>query len=129
MKKYGRKYSALAAAKSLDIDERPLCFIDVDSDDQKDIDTVMKIIKDAGIKPIYSYRSLNNGLHVILPNKEDAKKLDFSSINGDLSGQRRVVQMNAKVGVEIDKPVLLYACLTPQGYEKQQKRFNNFMKK
>lgn len=129
LKKYGRKYSALAAAKSLDIDERPLCFIDVDSDDQKDIDAVMKIIKDAGIKPIYSYRSLNNGLHVILPNKEDAKKLDFSSINGDLSGQRRVVQMNAKVGVEIDKPVLLYACLTPQGYEKQQKRFNNFMKK
>ena len=126
LKKYGRKYSALAAAKSLDTDDRPLCFVDVDSDDPKDIDMVLQIIKNANIKPIYQYRSLNNGLHIILPNKEDAKKLDFSSVNGDLSGMNKVVKMNAKVGVEIDKPVLLYACLKPQGYDKQQARFNKW---
>ena len=128
-RKYGWKSKVLAAAKSIDMDERPLCFIDVDSDDQKDIDAVVDIVKRAGIKPLYSYRSLNNGLHMILPNKEDAKKLDFSSVNGDLSGMGRKVQMNAKVGIEIDKPVLLYACLKPQGYEKQQARFAKWTKK
>ena len=127
LKKYGRKYSAVAAAKSLDIDERPLCFVDVDSDDDKDINMVIDIIKKAGIKPIYQYRSLNNGLHIILPNKEDAKKLDFSPINGDLTNQSKIAKMNAKVGIEIDKPVLLYACLKPQGYSAQQDRFNRMI--
>ena len=124
--KYGWKAQALAAAKSLDIDERPLCFIDVDSDDQNDINMTMKIIQDAGIKPLYAYRSLNNGIHIILPNKEDAKKLDFSPINGNLKGASRKAQMNAKVGIEIDKPALLYACLIPQGYGRQQARFAKF---
>ena len=36
--------------------------------------------------------------------------------------------MNAKVGLEIDKPVLLYAHLKPQGYAKQQARFNKWTK-
>jgi len=124
--KYGWKAQALAAAKSLDIDERPLCFVDVDSDDQNDINMAMKIIQSAGIKPLYAYRSLNNGIHIILPNKEDAKKLDFSPINGNLKGMGRIAQMNAKVGIEIDKPALLYACLVPQGYDKQQARFAKF---
>jgi hypothetical protein len=126
LKKYGRKYTALAAAKSLDTNDRPLCFVDVDSDDPTDIDMVQQIIKKAGIKPLYQYRSLNNGLHIVLPNKEDAKKLDFSPINGNLKGLGKHVQMNAKVGIEIDKPVLLYACLKPQGYEKQQARFTKW---
>ena len=124
--KYGWKAQALAAAKSLDIDDRPLCFVDVDSDDQNDINMAMQIIQRAGIKPLYAYRSLNNGIHIILPNKEDAKKLDFSPINGNLQGMGRKVQMNAKVGIEIDKPALLYACLVPQGYGKQQARFAKF---
>ena len=74
------------------------------------------------------YRSLNNGIHIILPNVEDAKKLKFDIINGDLRGKSRRVQMNAKVGLEIDKPVLLYAHLKPQGYAKQQARFNKWTK-
>lgn len=125
--KYGGHEMALAAGRSLDLPERPICFVDVDSDDQKDINAAMKIIQDAGIKPIFAYRSLNNGIHIILPNKEDAKKLDFTPITGDLSGLGRRAKMNAKVGVEIDKAVLLYACLKPQGYEKQQARFQNFV--
>ena len=85
----------------------------------------LKIIEYCGIKPLYTYRSLNNGIHIILPNYQDVKKIEkyFEIINGDLSGMGRRVKMNAKVGVEIDKPVLLYACLTPQGYGKQQARF------
>ena len=122
-RRFGWKAKALAAGKGLDVPERPLCFIDVDSDDRKEITMVMDIIKKAGIKPLYAYRSLNNGMHIILPDKEAAKKLDFSPINGNLQGLGRVAKMNAKVGVEIDKPTLLYACLKPQGYDKQQARF------
>jgi hypothetical protein len=49
--------------------------------------------------------------------------LDFSSITGDLTGLSKRAKMNAKVGVEIDKPTLLYACLKPQGYDAQNQRF------
>lgn len=121
--KFGGNAKALAAGRSFDDPSRPLCFVDVDSDDQRDIDMTLQIINYMGIKPLYTYRSLNNGIHIILPNVEDAKKLKFDIINGDLSGQSRRVKMNAKVGLEIDKPVLLYACLKPQGYGKQQARF------
>lgn len=121
--KFGGNAKALAAGRSFDDPSRPLCFVDVDSDDPKDIDMTLKIIEYHGIKPLYTYRSLNNGIHIILPNVEDAKKLKFDIINGDLSGMSKRVQMNAKVGLEIDKPTLLYACLKPQGYGKQQARF------
>lgn len=121
--KFGGNAKALAAGRSFDDPSRPLCFVDVDSDDPKDIDMALKIIEYNGIKPLYSYRSLNNGIHIILPNVEDAKKLKFDIINGDLRGMSRRVKMNAKVGLEIDKPALLYACLKPQGYGKQQARF------
>ncbi len=121
--KFGWNAKALAAGRSFDDPSRPLCFVDVDSDDPKDIDMALAIIKYHGIKPLYTYRSLNNGIHIILPNVEDAKKLKFDIINGDLSGMSKRVQMNAKVGLEIDKATLLYACLKPQGYDQQQARF------
>lgn len=122
---FGGNAKALAAGRSLEDPSRPLCFIDVDSEDQKDIDMTLKIIEYCGIKPLYTYRSLNNGIHIILPNYEDVKKIEkyFEIINGDLSGLGKRAKMNAKVGVEIDKPVLLYACLIPQGYDKQRARF------
>ncbi len=126
--KFGGNAKALAAGRSFDDPSRPLCFIDVDSDDPKDINMTLQIIDYNGIKPLYTYRSLNNGIHIILPNVEDAKKLKFDIINGDLRGKSRRVQMNAKVGLEIDKPVLLYAHLKPQGYAKQQARFNKWTK-
>ena len=125
--KFNGNAKALAAGRSFDDPSRPLCFVDVDSDDPKDINMTLQIIDYYGIKPLYTYRSLNNGIHIILPNVEDAKKIKFDLINGDLKGKSRRVQMNAKVGLEIDKPVLLYACLKPQGYAKQQARFNKWM--
>ena len=121
--KYQWNAKSLAAGRSLDEPDRPLCFVDIDSSDMEDIKKAMKIIRDAGIKPLYAYRSLNNGLHIILPDKEAAKKLDFSPINGNLNGLSQFAKNNAKVSVEIDKPVLLYASLIPNGYDKQYARF------
>ncbi len=118
---------AIAAGRSFDTvlegPERSICFVDVDSADQNDINMTMKIIQDAGITPLFAYRSLNNGIHIILPDKETAKKLDFTPITGDLRGLGRRAKMNAKVSLEIDKSTLLYAFLTPQGYGKQDARF------
>ena len=118
---------AIAAGRSFDSvlegPERSICFVDVDSADQNDINMTMKIIQDAGITPLFAYRSMNNGIHIILPDKEAAKKLDFTPITGDLSGLRRRAKLNAKVSLEIDKSTLLYAFLKPQGYGKQDARF------
>ena len=121
-KSFGNNPMALAAGRSFDAPDRPLCFIDIDSDDFNDISMAMKIIQDAGIKPLFAYRSMNNGLHVILPDKDAAKKLDFSPINGNLNGLSQFYKNNAKVSVEIDKPTLLYASLKPNGYGAQQAR-------
>lgn len=126
-RKYNNNPMALAAGRSFDDPSRPLCFVDIDSDDFNDIKAVQQIIHDAGIKPLFAYRSMNNGLHIILPNKEDAKKLDFTPINGNLDGLSQFAKNNAKVSVEIDKPTLLYANLSPNGYDKQRARFNKFV--
>ena len=120
---FGNNPMAFAAGRSFDAPDRPLCFVDIDSDDFNDISMAMKIIQDAGIKPLFAYRSMNNGLHVILPNKDDAKKLDFTPINGNLNGLSQFYKNNAKVSVEIDKPTLLYASLKPNGYDAQAARF------
>lgn len=120
---FGNNPMAYAAGRSFDAPDRPLCFVDIDSDDFNDISMAMKIIQDAGIKPLFAYRSMNNGLHVILPNKDDAKKLDFTPINGNLNGLSQFYKNNAKISVEIDKPTLLYASLKPNGYGAQQARF------
>lgn len=123
-KRFGNNPMAFAAGRSFDAPDRPLCFIDIDSDDFKDISMAMKIIQDAGIKPLFAYRTMNNGLHVILPNKDDAKKLDFTPITGDLSGLSQFYKNNAKVSIEIDKPTLLYSSLIPNGYDEQIERLD-----
>ena len=126
---FGNNAMAFAAGRSFDAPDRPLCFVDIDSDNFDDISKAMKIIQDAGITPLFAYRSMNNGLHVVLPNKDDAKKLDFSSINGDLSGLSQFYKNNAKISVEIDKPTLLYAYLKPNGYGAQQARLARALKR
>jgi hypothetical protein len=70
---------------------------------------------------------MNNGLHIILPDKDAAKKLDFTPINGNLNGLSQFAKNNAKVSVEIDKPTLLYASLKPNGYDAQQARLQKFI--
>jgi hypothetical protein len=118
---------AIAAGRSYDDvlegPERSICFVDVDSDDQNDINATMQIRQQAGIKPLFAYRSLNNGIHIVLPDKDAAKKLDFTPLTGNLQGLGRRAKLNAKVSLEIDKSTLLYACLEPQGYAAQNARF------
>ena len=118
---------AIAAGRSFDQvlegPERSICFVDVDSADQNDINMAMKIIQNAGITPLFAYRTVNNGIHIILPDKEAAKRLDFTPITGNLAGLGRRAKMNAKVSLEIDKSTTLYVCLRPQGYDKQNARF------
>lgn len=133
-KVHGNKDIAMAIAAGRSFDqvlsgpERSICFVDVDSDDQNDINATMKIIQDAGIKPLFAYRSMNNGIHIILPDKEAAKKLDFTPLTGNLQGLGRRAKMNAKVSLEIDKSTLLYAFLKPQGYAAQNARFARLSK-
>mgnify|MGYP006320092687 CR=1 FL=1 len=56
-------YKSLKELKEYDLTK---FFVDVDSDDPKDINMTLQIIDYHGIKPLYTYRSLNNGIHIIL---------------------------------------------------------------
>lgn len=107
---------AAGQAKDKDFPERKLCFLDIDTDDTRVYDKVMKMLADAGIEPLWEYRSLNNGWHIVLPDKEQARGLDFSTIDRGFNYGRF-----STVGVEIDKPILLYASLRPNGYGVQQR--------
>ena len=105
----------IAAGQSKDWDSRKLCFLDIDSDDEKVYHKVMALLNQNNITPIWEYRSLNNGWHILLPDKNQARNIDFSVIdNGQKFGRF------ATVGLEIDKMILLYASLKPNGYTVQQ---------
>lgn len=112
-----------AAGQSKDWPDREICFLDIDSNNENIYNDVVKELNNNNIKPIATYRSTNNGWHIILPNKEDAKKLDFSKINKGIYGRM------ATVGLEIDKASLLYCYLKPFGYAKQEKWQQKHMKK
>ena len=106
----------VAAGQSKDWPERKLCFLDIDSDDERIYQRVMKILTDNNITPIWEYRSVNNGWHILLPDKDKARHIDFSVIDRGQNFGRF-----ATVGLEIDKMILLYANLKPNGYAVQQK--------
>ena len=116
---------------------RDICHVDVDSDDPKKIETTINLLKKAGVDVIIddgtntkgsnAYRSMNNGLHIICPNKNQVRNIDFSVVDKGVYMGRW-----ASVSVEIDKSVLLYALATPNGYEiqnkVQNKKYQNFLK-
>lgn len=109
--------------------ERDICHVDVDSDDPKKIQMTIDLLKKAGVDVIIddgkntkgsnAYRSMNNGLHIICPDKNQVRNIDFSSIDKGVYMGRW-----ASVSVEIDKSVLLYALATPNGYDIQNKMQN-----
>jgi hypothetical protein len=105
----------VAAGQSKDWDDRSICFIDVDSDDENVYKMVAEKIKNAGITPIATYRTTNNGWHIIIGDKEKAKTLDFSDIDGGRNFGRF-----ATVSLEIDKATILYCKVRPNGYGVQQ---------
>lgn len=106
---------------------RDICHIDIDSDDPQKIETVHKMLKQAGVTPLAEYRSMNNGVHIICPDKNQVRNLDFSQVDKGVYMGRW-----ASVSVEIDKPVLLYALATPHGYDIQNKvqnmKYQNYLK-
>ena len=105
---------------------RDICHVDVDSDDPQKIQTTIDLLKKAGVDVIIddgnntngsnAYRSMNNGLHVICPDKNQVRGIDFSVVDKGVYMGRW-----ASVSVEIDKSVLLYALATPNGYDIQNK--------
>lgn len=106
----------VAYGQSKDWPDRPLCFVDVDNDDPQTHKQVLDYITKMGIKPLEMYNTTNNGLHIILPDKEEARKLDFSFLDkGKLLGRW------ATAGVEIDKSMTLYAYVKAKGYGVQQR--------
>lgn len=114
----------IAAGQPKDWPDRKLCFLDIDSNDEKVYNKVMQILDSNGITPIWQYRSLNNGWHILLPDKDQARNIDFSVIdNGNKFGRF------STVGLEIDRPILLYASLKPNGYTLQQNVQKHKMRK
>lgn len=95
---------------------RDICHIDIDSDDPEKIKIVHDMLKQAGVQPLGEYRSMNNGVHIICPDKHAVRNLDFSVADKGVYMGRW-----ASVSVEIDKSVLLYALATPKGYDMQKK--------
>ena len=105
---------------------RDICHVDVDSDDPKKIQMTIGLLKKAGVDTIIddgnnvkganAYRSMNNGVHIICPNKNQVRGIDFSVVDKGVYMGRW-----ASVSVEIDKSVLLYALATPNGYDMQNK--------
>ena len=59
---------------------------------------------------------MNNGWHILLPDKNKVRNIDFSVIDNGRNFGRF-----ATVSLEIDKMILLYASLKPNGYGVQQK--------
>jgi hypothetical protein len=119
--KYRDKYRKgheieVAAGQTKDWPDRKLCFLDVDSNDENVYKKVMQILNANGITPMWEYRSMNNGWHILLPDKEQVRNVDFSSIDNGVK-----MGMWSTVGLEIDKPLLLYASLKPNGYGVQQR--------
>lgn len=110
----------IAAGQAKDWPDRKLCFLDIDSDDERVYNKVMDILKQHNIEPMWEYRSMNNGWHILLPDKEQVRNIDFSVIDNGYNYGRF-----ATVGFEIDKPILLYASLKPNGYALQQKVQNH----
>lgn len=112
--KQGREVE-VAAGQSKDWDDRTICFIDVDSDDENVYKKVSEKIKNAGITPIATYRTTNNGWHIIIGDKEKAKTLNFTDVD-----RGRNFGRFATVSLEIDKSTILYCKVRPNGYGLQQ---------
>lgn len=106
----------VAYGQSKDWDNRPLCFVDVDNDNPQVHKQVLDYISKIGIKPLEMYNTTNNGLHIILPDKEEARKLDFSFLD-----KGKQLGRWATAGVEIDKSITLYAYVKAKGYGAQQR--------
>jgi hypothetical protein len=88
----------------------PISMIDIDTTDKNVQQQVLNQLNQNGIQILFTYETLNGGLHIIMPNRE-ACKLDFTwADNG------RNLGLMATVGIDCDGATLLYSNLIPLGY-------------
>lgn len=106
----------VAYGQSKDWDNRPMCFIDVDTDDEETQKKVIDYVEKMGLRPVDMYKTTNNGLHIILPDKEQARRLDFSFLD-----KGKNLGKWSTAGLEVDKSITLYAYVKAQGYGTQQR--------
>ena len=88
----------------------PVSMIDIDSTDKNLQQQVLDQLKQNNIQVLFTYETLNGGMHIVMPNRE-ACKLDFTWADGG-----RNLGMTATVGVDCDAATLLYSNLIPLGY-------------
>jgi hypothetical protein len=119
---WGKKYKGvelrLAAGQSKpNLPNRDMCFLDIDTPDKTIYQKVLQIFNQFGITPVHTYRSANLGWHILLPDKKDAdavkRELQKQIDDGYPLGRY------STVGMELDKPLLLYCNLSTNGYGKQ----------
>lgn len=76
------------------------------------------------IDPLYVYRTPNNGMHIVIPNKDivRAKKLDFAQFGSDVKGNNGNEKFN-NVDMLADRPIILYANTTSKGYGELNQKY------
>jgi len=118
------------AGRQLDIKERPIAHIDIDSEDINLQKNVLKYLKDNGITILHSYRTPNNGLHIVIPNKElvRAKNLDFHQFGTDVQGNKGNQKFD-RVDMIADRPIILYANTLSKGYDDLNKKYASMIRR
>lgn len=112
------------AGRQLDVPNRPVAHIDIDSENEYLQKSVLLYLRQNEIEPLYVYRTPNNGMHIVIPNKDivRAKKLDFSQFGSDVKGNNGNEKFN-NVDMLADRPIILYANTTSKGYSELNQKY------
>lgn len=112
------------AGRQLDVPNRPVAHIDIDSENEYLQKSVLMYLRQNEIEPLYVYRTPNNGMHIVIPNKDivRAKKLDFTQFGSDVKGNRGNEKFN-NVDMLADRPIILYANTTSKGYDELNQKY------
>ena len=118
------------AGRPLDIPNRPIAHIDIDSENEYLQKSVLMYLQQNEIEPLYVYRTPNNGMHIVIPNKDivRAKKLDFTQFGSDVKGNNGNEKFN-NVDMLADKPIILYANTVSKGYNELNQKYANMIAK
>lgn len=118
------------SGRQLDIPNRPIAHIDIDSENEYLQKSVLMYLRQNEIEPLYVYRTPNNGMHIVIPNKDivRAKKLDFTQFGSDVKGNNGNEKFN-NVDMLADKPIILYANTVSKGYNELNQKYANMIAK
>lgn len=112
------------SGRQLDVPNRPVAHIDIDSENEYLQKSVLMYLRQNEIEPLYVYRTPNNGMHIVIPNKDivRAKKLDFAQFGSDVKGNNGNEKFN-NVDMLADRPIILYANTTSKGYGELNQKY------